>query len=156
MSDTVLREQKGGILTLTLNRPESLNAINRELGTALLACLEHAELDESVRVVVIQGAGRALCAGDDVRGGSGPPVDGIRPRGEAVAHARYTPYYNIIKRIRTLAKPVIVRAHGYAMGAGADLVMASDFCIAAQDLQLGFVFVKRGIVGGTYLSLIHI
>jgi enoyl-CoA hydratase/carnithine racemase len=154
MSDTILVDDRDGILTLTLNRPDSLNAINRELGNTLLDRLDDAEMDDRVRVVVLKGSGRAFCAGDDIRGGSAPPPEW--QRADALSHARKVPYYNLVQKIRNIPKPVIIQAHGYALGAGCDLVLASDFCVGAESCQFGLVFVKRAIIGGTFFITKHV
>ncbi|MGI8553801.1 MAG: enoyl-CoA hydratase/isomerase family protein [Dehalococcoidia bacterium] len=153
MSDPVIEEQKGAVLTLTLNRPEVLNSLNRDLGGRLLAAIEQAGWSDSVRVIVLRGAGRAFCAGDDLKAS--------RPDGQArhvkpVEQARTGPYYNIVRAIRRAPKPVITRVHGYAFGAGCDLVLASDIAVAADTAQLGLVFIKRAIVGGTNLIGRHV
>ncbi len=156
MSETILMERKGSVVYLTLNRPEVLNAINRELGNTLLGHLKDCEEDDTVRAIVLRGSGRAFCAGDDIRGGGQQRGDGSQPSRDPVRTAREGPYYNLVKAIRTIPKPVIARVHGYAVGAGCDLVLASDFAIAAESARIGLVFVQRAIIGGTYLITKHI
>lgn len=126
-----------GVLTLTLNRPEKLNAIDNDLARALLAALQGAERDPSVRVVLLQGSGRAFCAGRDV---SNAPTEDDLVLAQAVAEA-----------IVRLPKPVVAAVHGWTVGAGlewaldADLVLASQNCrFKLPEASLG-VFVTGGL-----------
>lgn len=144
----LLVEKNGPICTLTLNRPQALNALNRELGPALIAALGDCAEDEDVRAIVVAGAGRAFCAGDDIRGGRLP--DGTpRPRRDLVTSVRSGHYFNFAQAFRSNPKPIIARVHGYAYGAGMDLLLASDLAIAADDAKIAAVFVRSGIIGGT-------
>ncbi len=149
--DVLLVEKSGAICTLTLNRPQRLNAINVELGRRLIEALEDCAEDDNVRAIVLAGAGRAFCAGDDMRGSGALPaagarrrdfIDGIRVRGR---------YVTFIEALKRTAKPIVAKVHGFAYGAGCDLVLASDIAIAAEDAQFAAVFVKRGMVSGTFL-----
>ncbi len=133
---------------MTLNRPQSLNAINRDLGNRLISTLEDCAEDDSVRVIVLAGAGRAFCAGDDIKGGGGPQVPNARRR-DVIDSVRSGQYFRMANAFRSNPKPIIARVHGLAYGAGMDLVLASDMAIASNDARLAAVFVKSGIVGGT-------
>ncbi len=124
----VLFEKVDAVGVITLNRPEALNAINRALATAFVEALEECAADDDVRAVVVRGSGRAFCAGDDI-GGRNPtsprpePTGPIDPSRTIVRPS----YYRIIREIRALPKPVVAAVHGYALGAGCDVALASDF-----------------------------
>lgn len=135
-----------GCATLWLNRPERLNALNVELIDAACEQLADWGTDPEVRVIVIRGRGRAFCAGDDVKG----MRDGS-PRWEEMDRTlrREGGYERLFHQIYETRKPVIAALHGYAVGAGALIALACDIRIAASDSKIGFVFVKRGITGGT-------
>ena len=150
-SETVLLVEKTGpICTLTLNRPQSLNALNRELGDSLLAALNQCAEDDEVRAIVLTGAGRAFCAGDDIRAGRAGGNSGqAAPRRDLVNSLRSGNYFKFAQAFRSNPKPIITRVHGYAYGAGMDLVLASDISIAANDAKIAAVFVRSGIIGGT-------
>ena len=133
----------GGVLTITLNRPEVLNAFNRALHAALHAALQEAAGDD-VRAVVITGAGRGFCAGQDLSEFSGSP--------DIRATLRETYHPNVLA-IRGLAKPVIAAVNGACAGAGLSLACACDIRIAADNAAFVPGFVGIGLVpdsGGTY------
>ena len=154
--DVVQEERDDSIVTLTLNRPQVLDAINRELGDALRGALRDCAYDSEVRVVVVRGSGRAFCAGDDLRGGAADAAWTEAYRTQALFYLRESPYLSLVREIRQHPKPIIARVHGYALGAGFDVALASDFVIAAESARLGAVFIKRGIVGGTDLLTKHV
>lgn len=149
---TLLIEQSDGIARLTLNRPERLNALNLAMGQALMRALDRADQDDSARVVILTGAGRAFCAGDDLRGMVEPgepyptrpdPIDQyVRGDGRWPA---------IVARIRSMGKPVLVAINGHAHGAGFNLALAGDLRIMADDATMAVPFVKRGLATGTSL-----
>ncbi|MEX2229999.1 MAG: enoyl-CoA hydratase-related protein [Dehalococcoidia bacterium] len=146
----LLIEKSGPICRLTLNRPEALNALNRELGDRLLAALAECAEDPDVRAVVLGGSGRAFCAGDDIRAGArAAAAGGTAPRRDLVTSVRSGNYFHFAQAFRSVPKPIIARVHGFAYGAGMDLVLASDMAIAADDARVGAVFVRSGIIGGT-------
>lgn len=148
--EILLVEKSGSICTLTLNRPQSLNALNRDLGLALIGALNECAEDDDVRAIVIQGAGRAFCAGDDIRSGRRAAEAGEpRPRRDLVTSVRSGHYFNFPHAFRSNPKPILARVHGYAYGAGMDLTLASDMAIAADDAKIAAVFVRSGIIGGT-------
>jgi enoyl-CoA hydratase/carnithine racemase len=148
---TFLYEQHNGIATITLNRPERLNAITfevyREL-TDLFATLCDAR---DVRVVVITGAGRAFCSGGDVRDIIGE-LQGRDAEG-LLEFTRLT--CELIRNMRGLPKPIIASLNGATAGAGACIALASDIRIAAEEAKIAFIFVKVGLagtdMGATYL-----
>jgi len=141
-------ERDGGVATLWLNRPDRLNALNTEL--IELACdqLSVWEAEPGVRVVLLRGRGRAFCAGADP-GGMGDPE--VRAAMDFTLR-REQGYERLFKAVHDLRKPVIAVLHGHAVGAGAMIVLAADFRVAAADARIGFPAVQRGITGGTALA----
>lgn len=136
--DVVLRHLDGGVLTLTLNRPDKLNAANDALLLGLTSALQEAAQDASVRVVVITGAGRGFCAGQDLG------EVGARDMGFA-EHLRHT-YNPLIRTIRELDKPVITAVNGVAAGAGASLALAGDIRLWSTNATLIEVFSNIALV----------
>ncbi len=144
MADEVLTSRDGGVLTITLNRPEVYNAFNRALHQGLAAALDDAA-DHEVRCVVISGAGKGFCAGQDLREFSGMP-------GSIQAELEET-YHPNVRRIRALEKPVIAAVNGACAGAGLSLAAACDVRVAAADAAFVPGFVGIGLVpdsGGTW------
>ena len=142
---SLLIDQRDGVLTLTLNRPDVLNSFNREMAAALLEALQHAAADPAVRAVVLTGAGRGFCAGQDLAEAL-PQGDGPMPDiGEIVT----TCYNPIIRAIRTIEKPVLCAVNGIAAGAGANLAFACDLTIAADDISFVESFAKLGLIPDT-------
>lgn len=145
----LLVEFKDGVATLTLNRPSVLNAINRALSGDLVAALNQIRGDDAIRSVVLTGAGRAFCAGQDLADAT--PKDDESPDLGAIVKAVYTP---VIRGIRTLEKPVVCAVNGVAAGAGAMLALLCDIVIAAPEASMVFSFTKIGVIpdtGGTFL-----
>lgn len=134
----LLLDRDGGVLTLTLNRPEKLNAIDNPLADALLDALRSAAADPTVRSIRLRGHGRAFCAGRDV---SAPPTDRDLELVQAVARA-----------IVTHRCPVIAAVHGWTVGAGFEWMMNADVVVAANDTRFKLpeaslgVFVTGGLV----------
>jgi 2-(1,2-epoxy-1,2-dihydrophenyl)acetyl-CoA isomerase len=147
--DVLIVEKLGPICRLTLNRPQRLNAINRELGGRLIRALDECAEDDDVRVIVLAGAGRAFCAGDDIRGSAVTSTEAPAGRRDLIESVRNGQYFNMAQAFRGNPKPIIARVHGYAFGAGMDLVLASDIAIASDDARIAAVFVRNGIIGGT-------
>ncbi len=144
-------ELDGGICWLTLDRPEQMNALTPEMGDGLVSALEQAGRDDEVRVVVITGAGRAFCAGGDLK------TMNVRAERERTATGRLEALNAAGRRIpvllRQVQKPVIAAVNGAAMGWGCDLAVACDMRIAAEGARFGELFVKRGLIpdgGATY------
>jgi 2-(1,2-epoxy-1,2-dihydrophenyl)acetyl-CoA isomerase len=142
MSDTVLSSRDGGVLTLTLNRPDALNSFNVEMKEALLAGLKDAARDKQVRVVVVTGAGRAFSAGQDLKERQAP---GVADLGTEL-RVRYNP---IVLAMRKLEKPVIGAINGVAAGAGISIALACDIRIAAESASFIEVFARVGLVPDT-------
>jgi 2-(1,2-epoxy-1,2-dihydrophenyl)acetyl-CoA isomerase len=142
---SLLIDQRDGVLTLTLNRPEVLNSFNREMAAALLAALHAAASDAAVRAIVLTGAGRGFCAGQDLAEAL-PQGDGPMPDIGEIVKSCYNP---IIRAIRTLEKPVLCAVNGIAAGAGANLAFACDLTIAADDISFVESFAKLGLIPDT-------
>lgn len=147
---SIERTTSGGIATITLNRPDKLNAFAGTMREDLLEALRACERDAEVRVVVITGAGRAFCAGGDVEF-----MSGLQKNGDVTAFRRLLDAgRDIILQIATMPKPVIAAINGVAAGAGCNLALACDYRIAAESAKLSESFVKIGLHpdwGGTWL-----
>ncbi|MCJ0905001.1 crotonase/enoyl-CoA hydratase family protein [Rhodococcus sp. ARC_M6] len=131
-----LYERRGPIAIITLNRPRALNAVNGELATAVGTLIEQADTDNDVRVIVITGAGRAFCAGADLKAlGSGASLDADgHPEWGFAGYAQHW-----------VSKPTIAAVNGFALGGGTELVLASDLAVIDEQAQLGLPEVKRGL-----------
>lgn len=145
--ETLLAERDDGVDTLTLNRPDALNALNSQMRRELLAALNAARRDESVRAVVITGAGRGFCAGADLRGGS------TERDFRRVLSNEYSP---LIEAIRSLPKPVIASVNGVAAGAGVSLALAADVVVAAEGARFVPAFARIGLVPDSGLARIMV
>ncbi len=135
----ILYTKEGNTLTITLNRPDVFNAFNDEQSYELQDALKVAKKDEEVRVVVLTGAGKAFCSGQDLKAIAGAEkrsfIDSL--------HKRYNP---IIREMRNMPKPIICKLNGVAAGAGCSLALASDFIIASENASLIEVFIHVGLV----------
>lgn len=149
----MLTVESGAITRITLNRPEKLNALNRELGNLLIEPLEREGLKPEVRVIVIAGAGRAFCAGDDI-GGAAPSAGAGLP--DPLTYAATSHYYRFQLALRRVPRPVIARLHGYCLGAGAEIALGADYAIADGEAKIGLVFAKRAIAAGMVLLPAHV
>ncbi len=140
MYNTLLYSVENGICSITLNRPDVFNSFNEELSAEIIDALKKTAKDESVRVVVISGTGKAFCSGQDLKDIKGKL--GERSLGESVLR-RYNP---MILGIREMAKPVICKLNGVAAGAGASLALACDMIVASETASLIEVFANVGLV----------
>jgi len=140
---TITRTVTDGVAILTLNRPEVLNAFDDELGNALLEAVQESSADEQVRCIVITGAGRAFCSGEDLGALTSQYERGEVPDLGKTLVDRYNP---LIRALRAAPKPVIAAVNGVAAGAGASLALACDFRIASEDAKLVLAFIKVGLV----------
>jgi 2-(1,2-epoxy-1,2-dihydrophenyl)acetyl-CoA isomerase len=127
---------------LTLNRPETLNAWTREFGEELLSVIQNDAADESVRAVLITGAGRGFSSGADLRAGFDPADDG-KPDIYKELHGIYHP---VIAGVRNLPKPVVAAVNGPAVGIGCSLALACDLIMAAESAYFGLAFVNIGLM----------
>jgi 2-(1,2-epoxy-1,2-dihydrophenyl)acetyl-CoA isomerase len=149
-SEQVLVEtRQGGIVTLVMNRPEKLNALNNELASALIKTFTELEQDASVHVVVLSGAGRAFCAGGDLsvigKGRQTGDTKELEPLLRSGMQA--------VLKIRTMPQPVIAVVQGAAAGAGMNIALAADIRLASEDATFGENFARVGLYpdyGGTY------
>ena len=148
-SPILLVDKADGVATLRLNRPRVLNALNHEQRDRLAAAFEHLGADPKVSAIVLAGAGRAFCAGQDQRESATMDAEG--------AERRITGYARLYDAIRRSEKPVIARLHGYAAGAGLQLALLADLRIAARTLRLGMTELKVGsaaILGSALLRTV--
>jgi 2-(1,2-epoxy-1,2-dihydrophenyl)acetyl-CoA isomerase len=146
----VIWEQSGGVGRVTLNRPESLNAWNEEFGRELKQIVTGDAADESVRAVLITGAGRGFSSGADLKSGFDPhPDDGLPDLRKELDGL----YHPIIAGVRRLEKPVVAAVNGPAVGIGASLAFACDLVLAAESAYFGLAFVNIGLMpdGGSTL-----
>jgi len=146
---SILVSVEAGIETITLNRPEKLNALNPEMHQLLRAALERAAVEPEIRVVVLTGAGRGFCAGQDLAerdvSAGAAPIDLSVSLG-----SHYNP---LVRRLRALPKPIICAVNGVAAGAGANIALACDLVIAARSASFIQAFSKIGLMpdaGGSY------
>ena len=150
MSDVLLSEMRSGTLLLTLNRPKSLNAVSAELRRALTARMAAAEADEAVKAVVLTGAGRAFCAGQDLGEAASYEMGDIRAWGDEM-RAMY-------QSIRALSKPCVAAFNGIAAGAGMQVGLCADLRITHEDARIGQPEVRAGLgsVVGSYFMSLHV
>jgi 2-(1,2-epoxy-1,2-dihydrophenyl)acetyl-CoA isomerase len=148
-SETVLVAVGDGVMTLTLNRPSKLNSFNEEMHGALRAQVQRAHDDATIRAVLLTGAGRAFCAGQDL-GDRDPRNSTEAPD---LGYTIETFYNPLLRLIRSLDKPVICAVNGVAAGAGANIALACDIVIAARSAKFIQAFSKIGLLpdsGGTW------
>lgn len=139
-------DQVDGVAVITLNRPEKLNSFNHTMAYELQAALDHCMDDRDVRCVVITGAGRAFCAGQDLEEAIAADAADIEEHVE-------TKYNPIVRKIRAIKKPVIAAVNGVAAGAGANLAYCCDIIVAAESAKFIQSFINIGLIpdtGGTY------
>jgi 2-(1,2-epoxy-1,2-dihydrophenyl)acetyl-CoA isomerase len=142
-SEPLLHALDAGVATLTLNRPEALNALNAGLRRGLTAALRAAARDEATRAVVITGAGRGFCSGADLRGGSDERAF------RRVLRSEYGP---LVSAIRGLEKPVVAAVNGVAAGAGVSLALAADLVVASEEARFIPAFNRIGLVPDSGLA----
>ena len=155
--ETILYETSENILTVTLNRPEKLNAFTLAMQNELIDAFDRADADDEVRAIIVTGAGRAFCAGADLSAGGAtfdraargdrtlprPGSDGAPELGDEAARDGGG---RVSLRIFSCLKPVIAAVNGAAVGVGATMQLPMDVRIASSDARFGFVFTRRGIV----------
>ena len=140
----VVLHTEGAVAWIRFNRPDKLNPISTVARRQLDAALKQAERDEAVRCVVLIGSGRAFSAGADVQEMAGGPAEGMRTA-EDIGLVLREEYGAILRRIRTMPKPVIAGLNGLAAGIGASIAMACDMRIASEDAYLSEAFVNIGL-----------
>ncbi|MDR3513493.1 MAG: crotonase/enoyl-CoA hydratase family protein [Caulobacteraceae bacterium] len=147
--ETLLYDVEDGIATITLNRPDKLNAFTTQMMLELIAAFDATDADDAVKVVIVTGAGRAFCAGADLS--SGAQTFDYAARGEAARdEAKVADVYRdgggrVTLRIFDSLKPVIAAVNGPAVGIGVTMQLAMDIRIASDTARFGFVFARRGI-----------
>ena len=142
--ETITTEVEDGILTLTLNRPEILNAFNQTMMNEMIEAFDQADADDDVRAIIVTGAGRGYCAGADLSSGGdtfdadsrADRASGLQPDGGGL----------LTLRIYELKKPIIAAINGAAVGVGVTMTLPMDIRIASENAKFGFVFARRGIV----------
>src|SRR5690242_9271928 len=146
--ETIVFESSEGVATLTLSRPDRLNSLNAQMHEEIAAVLGTVESDVGIRALLITGAGRGFCAGQDLNLRDAGTI------GDFDAGAALERYYNpLIRRLRALAKPIIAAVNGPAAGAGANIAFACDIVLAARSASFLQAFCRLGLVpdaGGTW------
>jgi 2-(1,2-epoxy-1,2-dihydrophenyl)acetyl-CoA isomerase len=149
--EAIIAEAEDGVGVLTLNRPDKLNAMTGVMSDELMDALARVEKDPELRAVLLTGAGRGFCAGQDLTEFDDAYRKGERP--DIEAHLAHT-YHRLIPAMTGLPKPIVCAVNGVAAGAGVSLALASDIRIAGASARFTQAFVKIGLVpdsGGTYL-----
>lgn len=147
MSNTISIQISDQVAWITLNRPEVFNSFNREMALALQQELDHCENDPGIRAIVLTGAGKAFCAGQDLKEVTDPELN---PGFKKILEEHYNP---IIEQIRCIEKPIIAAVNGVAAGAGANIALACDVVVASESASFIQAFSKIGLVpdsGGTF------
>ncbi|MBI3359548.1 MAG: enoyl-CoA hydratase/isomerase family protein [Chloroflexi bacterium] len=144
--NTILAELSQGVFTLTLNRPDKLNALNDAVAAEVQAALKSAERDETARCIVLTGAGKGFCAGQD--------LDALRNRPDELSFRQHLlkTYHPIAAKLRSIEKPVLCAINGAAAGAGLGLALACDIRYAAAGAKLRFAFSGIGLAPDTGAS----
>lgn len=145
----ILMQSADGVATVTLNRPDVLNSFNRPMAALLRETLERIGADDAIRAVVLTGAGRGFCAGQDLA--EALPRDGAMPDLGDIVRESYNP---VVRAIRKLEKPVICAVNGVAAGAGANIAYACDILFASSSATFVQSFAKIGVIpdsGGTFI-----
>jgi enoyl-CoA hydratase/carnithine racemase len=149
--EQITTELADHVLTITLNRPERLNAWTATMGRELIEAFDRADADDEVRAIIMTGAGRAYCAGADLGAGGDTFNAEARAKGDSLMSADGAPVPRdnggqFTLRVFESTKPVIAAINGPAVGVGATMTLPMDTRLASEDARIGFVFVRRGIV----------
>ncbi|MEE1925566.1 enoyl-CoA hydratase/isomerase family protein [Pseudomonas sp. 148P] len=143
----VLNDTADGVRTITLNRADKLNALNFALTEGLVAAFKAADADDSVRAVVVTGAGRGFCAGADTR-----EFAVLTPDNQDLVERRAALTTELQGLVKQMGKPVIAAVNGYAMGGGAGLAISCDLVLAGESARFGYPEVKHGIVAAIVMA----
>jgi enoyl-CoA hydratase/carnithine racemase len=144
--EQILYEQSGPVLTLTMNRPEALNALTRQMRRELCHAIDRGAAEDAVRAIVITGAGRAFCAGADLSGGAAMFDPSSEKTAEDEAEAGRDGAGILALKLFACTKPLIAAVNGPAIGVGATMLLPMDVRLAADAARFGFVFARRGIL----------
>lgn len=153
----LLTHQADGVFTITMNRPDALNALNEELAMELNTALRIAQREADVRCVVLTGRGRGFCSGQDLKELAGP--GGGQPPHTDFANLLRQRYNPLIVRMRTMEKPVVAAINGVAAGAGVSLALAADLKLCTRQATFILAFANIGLVpdaGATLTLLQHV
>ena len=145
-TETLQVERLEGVVKITLNRPDKFNSFNREMALGLQEILDDCDHDPMVRCILITGNGKAFCAGQDLA----EAIDEEGPDLTTIVSEHYNP---IIVRLRSIEKPIVAGVNGVAAGAGANIALACDICVASEQATFIQAFSKIGLIpdsGGTY------
>jgi 2-(1,2-epoxy-1,2-dihydrophenyl)acetyl-CoA isomerase len=142
VAEPVLTDLRDGVLTLTLNRPDRMNALDRAAAGALCAALRAARDDDAVRAIVLTGAGRGFCAGAELGGGG----EAQPPLTRAVRKSGISEFTEVAYALDRVDKPVVAAVNGAAVGAGLSYALACDRRFAAASARFAAIFVRRGLV----------
>ncbi len=147
--ETLKLELEAGVATLTLNRPEKLNAFNVVMNKELIAAFDVTDAEDEVRAVIVTGAGRGFCAGADLSGGASTFDYAQRDSGNLAERTEAGVYRDggglVVLRIFESLKPVITAVNGAAVGVGATMQLPMDIRLASTEARFGFVFARRGV-----------
>ncbi|MDQ2724604.1 MAG: enoyl-CoA hydratase-related protein [Actinomycetota bacterium] len=144
--ETIRLDVDAGVATLTLDRPDRLNAFTGAMAKEILAAFDRIDADDDIRAVVVTGAGRAFCAGADLSEGADTFNAAARGITSVEGRARRDTGGVVTLRIFECLKPVIAAINGHAVGVGASMTLPMDVRLIAEDAKMGFVFAARGIV----------
>jgi enoyl-CoA hydratase/carnithine racemase len=145
-TEEIILDQDGAIATITLNRPDKLNAYTTSMGDEVTSAFRSLERDETVRVIILTGAGRAFCAGVDLEHLKAHSQGENPSKGPRLGEEDFL--RKLPLEMRDYPKPIIAAINGHAIGVGMTMVMPCDIRIVAEDAKLGFVFARLGILPG--------
>lgn len=144
MAELIRELTDDGVLLLTMNRPEAMNALNGELSNSLVAAAQESRTNDAIRAIVITGNGRGFCAGADLTGG-GPAGAGAGHPGRSLAGDKLSGSGTLVKALAQANVPVIGAINGAAVGAGFGIALCCDVRIASDQARMGTIFIKRGM-----------